>query len=128
MSTRLARRVVAKTANYTVNPNLDSAGTIFTNAGAAGTITFTLPAITSRAFLGFWYRFRGVADQTVTVATAVADTLLTLNDVAADSLSFSTGGQKIGAEIEAIVIETSPGVFRWAAAGQAVGFTYTIAT
>jgi hypothetical protein len=127
MSTRLERRTVAKTAAYTVNPALDRPGTVFTNAGAAGAVTFTLPLAT-RALLGWWYRFLGVVDQNFTVASNPVDTLIVINDTAADSLTVSTAGQKIGAEIEAQCVETSAGVFRWVAKGNAVGHTYTVAT
>ena len=122
MSTRLERRVVAKTADYTINPTLDRPGTTFTNRGAAGTVIFTLPA-PSLALTGWWYRFKGHAGQAITVATATADTLVTKNDAAADSLSSSTAGELIGAEMEAFCDGTS-----WFAAGIAVGITYTVAT
>lgn len=129
MSTRLERRVVPKTADYTINPasSLDAPGTVFTNRGAGGAVNFTLPAPT-RKTLGWWYRFKCVVDQTITVTAPVADTLVCLNDATADSLAISTGGQKIGGEIEAQCIETADGTYRWAASGIAVGHTYTVAT
>jgi hypothetical protein len=127
MSTRLERRHIAKTASYTIKPPLDAPGTVFTNAGAAGAVTFTLPT-PNKGLLGHWYRFLGVADQDIVVAAPVVDTLLTKNDAAADSLAASTSGEKIGACIEAECIQTSAGVYRWAAYGIAVGHTYTVAT
>ncbi len=78
--------------------------------------------------MGWWYRFKAIADQSITVASAVADTLVCLNDQNADSLSISTAGQKIGGEIEVVCIETASGTFAWAASGIAVGHTYTVAT
>lgn len=127
MSTRLVRRVVPKAASYTLIAPMDSAGTTFTNKGAVGAIVFTLPAAI-RALLGYHYRFRVVADQTITVAPPVADTALALNDTAADSVALSTGGQKLGGVIEAECIEITDGVFQWAISGSSVGHTYTVAS
>lgn len=45
------RTITAKTASYTITEA--DCGTTFTNAGASGAITFTLPA----AAEGLWYRF-----------------------------------------------------------------------
>lgn len=123
MSTRLERRTVRKTAAYTLRPPFDRPGTVFTNAGAVGSVTFTLPAPT-RAVLGHWYRFVALVAQAVVVAAPTADTLVALGDTAADSVQVST----IGGEIEAKCIETSAGVYRWAASGVAVGHTYTVNT
>jgi len=122
MSVRLERRVVAKTADYTINPTLDRPGTTFTNRGATGAVIFTLPA-PNLALTGWWYRFRGHADQDITVKTATVDTLVTKNDAAADSVAASTSGEKIGSEMEAFCDGTS-----WFVSGVAVGITYTVAT
>jgi hypothetical protein len=127
MSTRLQRRVVPKAASYTIVPMMDAPGTTFTNKGATGPITFTLPAAT-RAVLGFYYRFKVVVDQSVLVASAVADTLLALNDLAADSVAASTAGQKLGAIMEAECVETADGTFQWAVSGVSVGHAFTVAT
>ncbi len=89
--------VVAKTANYTVT-NAD-ADTLFTNRGAAGAVTFTLPA---NARKGLRFGFFVVADQNVIVASGTADTMVVFNDAAADSIAFSTASEKIGAMIEVI--------------------------
>lgn len=127
MSTRLERRIVGKSASYTVRPTADAPGTIFTNKGASGAIVFTLPTAT-RALLGWWYEFLGVVAQDITVAPPVADTLVTLNDTAADSLALSTSSQKIGGAITATCVEVSDGVYQWLARGTAVGATVTAAT
>lgn len=55
---RGSRAVEAKTANYTVVAGTDN-GKTFTNEGAAGAITFALPAAT----VGQWYRFVVMAAQ-----------------------------------------------------------------
>jgi hypothetical protein len=127
MSTRLQRRVVPKSASYTIVAPMDAPGTTFTNKGAVGAIVFTLPAAI-RSLLGYHYRFRPVVDQTITVQPPVADTALALNDAAADSVALSTGGQKLGGLIEAECVEVTDGVFQWAISGLAVGHTYTVAT
>lgn len=126
MSTRLSRRIVAKTTNYTIVATVDRAGTAFTNVGATAPVTFTLPT-PADAILGTWYQFLGVADQNIIVATPVADTLIALNDVAADSIAMQTAGQKIGGQIEAVCVKTAAG-YAWLAIGNAVGVTYTVAT
>ena len=65
-------------------------------ASYAGSSTFTLPANTS-AKAGRFLLIGQTVGQDLTIATATADTLLTLNDLAADSIAFSTGSYKIGA-------------------------------
>jgi hypothetical protein len=50
---RALRTVSTKTADYTVVVNIDN-GLTFTNNGAAGAVTFALPAAT----VGQWYRFK----------------------------------------------------------------------
>lgn len=92
--------LVAKTSNYTVAAT-DSA-TVFTNEGASGAVTFTLPATGSE---GLVYEFMVVADQTVTI-DGPADTLIIFNDAAADSVSFSTSGEKIGNHVRAVATDS----------------------
>ncbi len=77
--------------------------------------------------LGYQYLFKGVVDQSVTVQVPTAGTLVALNGTTFTSIAFSTAGQKIGAQIEVTCIETAAGTFRWAALGDAVGHTYTVA-
>lgn len=71
-------------------------GKLLTNRGAAGALVLTLPAPTA-AVAGAWFLYRGVADQNMSFTTATVDTLVVLGDATADSLTFSTGGQLIGA-------------------------------
>ena len=52
------RTTEAKTAAYTVVANTDN-GKTFTNEGASGQVTFSLPAAT----VGQWYRFKVKATQ-----------------------------------------------------------------
>jgi hypothetical protein len=126
MSLKLKRRVIAKTADYTIAYPMDAPGTVFTNDGAVGAVAFTLPAANIE-LLGVEYFFRGIADQTITVKPPVADTAVGFNDAAIDSLAASTGGQKIGAEIKAQCVK-SGGSPAWMISGTAVGHTYTVAT
>jgi hypothetical protein len=100
------KNVVVKTGDYTIDTADIPSGTIFTNRGAAGAVNFTLPAPT-RALEGVYYDFIGVADQTITVTAATADTLIAHNDTAADSLAMSTAGDKIANGIRAVCDGTS---------------------
>lgn len=84
-------RIVAKTAAYTVLAT--ETGTFFTTTAATQTITFTLPTIASGPWIFF---FIAGAAQTLTVTAETADTMVTFNDLTADSLSLSTSGEIIG--------------------------------
>lgn len=88
------RQEVAKTASYTVLAKDN--GTLFTTTGASGTVTFTLPAIAP----GLAFGFLNVVDQTMGVASAEGDNIVAINDASADSLTFSTSSQKIGAYLK----------------------------
>lgn len=62
-------KVAAKTASYTINPA--EAGTLYTNRGAAGSVTFTLPPPKA----GMWFGFqKAVNNQNIVVVTDVAAT------------------------------------------------------
>lgn len=88
--------MLAKTADYTVLAS--DSGMIFHTTGATANVNFTLPAIST----GPWrFTFINGADYNLTVTSAVADTIVTMNDLAADSVAFSTATEKIGGSIEA---------------------------
>ena len=91
------RNIVAKTADYTV-VTADH-GTLFTNRGAAGAVNFTLP---TTAYKGMRFGFYVVADQTLTVTSGTADTMVVYNDATADSVSFGSAGDKIGGMFEVV--------------------------
>lgn len=118
------RAPVAKVNNYQIlSPATgagDASGTCFTTRGAAGAVTFTLPAVALN-LMGVWYEFDGVANQNIGVAAA-AGTIVTFNNAAATSVTASTAGGKIGAHFRAICDGTS-----WHVIGDAVGVTYTVA-
>lgn len=87
----------AKTASYQVTK--EDTGTIFHTTGATAAVTFTLPPITDGPF---YFVFINGADVDMTVASKVADTAVTYNDLAADSVAFSTSSEKIGGAVEVI--------------------------
>lgn len=120
--------MVAKTADYTVTPPLDHAGAVFTNAGATGVVTFTLPQPT-RAVLGWWYRFRAVVGHNITVAAATPGTLITGGSTTSDSMTIAgTAPAQINGEIEAFCVETAPNTYAWCASPVVAhdGQTYTV--
>lgn len=89
------RAFSAKTAAYQIV--VDDIGKVFTNRGASGAVTLTLP-VTSTIPTGWWCEVFVVADQDVTVASSgSADDIVTFNDAGADSVAFSTSSEKIGA-------------------------------
>jgi hypothetical protein len=114
------KRFQSKTANYTIVAADNF--TLFDNTGAVGAVTFTLPALAN----GYCFGFRVTADQTVTVASAEGDNIVAFNDAAADSLAFSTGGQKVGG---GLALFSNPAVTQWIAINQSAGTnTVTVAT
>lgn len=127
MSTRLTRRYVPKSASYTVKFPMDAPGTVFTNRGASGAVVLTLPT-PGRQLLGVEYFALGVADEDFGFTGATAGDVLTKNDAAANSVTASTSGEKIGALLRALCVESAEGTFKWAVTGEAVGITYTVAT
>ena len=84
------KTVTAKTSDYTVTAA--ESGTIFTTEGAGGAVNFTLPS--QGAGLHYW--FTNAEDQNMTITADTADTMVTFNDVAADSVAFSTSSEKVG--------------------------------
>jgi len=113
--------IKVKTADYTVVA-ADS-GTIFTTTGATAAINFTLPAISDGPFI---FYFVNGADQNLTVTAATADTIVTFNDLAADSLAYSTASEKIGGAIMVFSDGTTLFALPFAAGGHLQ--TVTIAT
>lgn len=91
------RKIAAKTAAYSILAK--DIGTLFTNRGATGSVTLTLPA-TSTIAAGWWCRVFAAADYAFITASATADTITTFNDAAADSLEFSTASEILGSGAE----------------------------
>lgn len=95
LSANLYRQISAKTAAYQIVP--EDIGKIFTNTGATAAVTLTLPVVADLT-AGWWCRFYLTADQSLTIASqGSSDNIAAFNDAAADSIAFSTSGEKIGA-------------------------------
>jgi hypothetical protein len=103
----------AKTAAYSITA-ADN-GSCFTNRGASGSVTLTLPA----PFANAQYLVLVHAAQTFVVAADAVDTLVTYNDAAADSASSNT----VGAAMWIWSDGTS-----WFLIPCTVGVTYTVNT
>lgn len=84
---------IAKTASYTVTQN--DHGTLFTNTGASGAITFTLPALSPLLSYGFLV----VANQNVTVASKEGSNIVADNNASASNVAYSTPGMLIGGHL-----------------------------
>jgi len=84
---------VTKTAAYTCK--VSDSGTHFSNLGAAGSVTFTLPAVALSTGVEYFFH-TAVAAQDV-VVTAPAGTLVAYNNAAATSISLVTAGNRAGA-------------------------------
>ena len=118
------RTIEAKAADYTLTAG--DMGKIFTNRGATGTITFTLPDA-SGTYNGAHVTILPIVAQKTTVATATADVLITAGDAAADSVTQNAAA--IGGMIELFCDGTS-----WIAvplgntAGGTNAIQYTVST
>lgn len=120
--------VTAKTGNYTLDASFDCGGT-FTNRGAGGSVTFTLP--TAAQITSGWYAdFFCVAAQTVIVAAGTVDTMIVFGDATADSISWATGGQIIGSGCRVVYDGTGWLTFLYpgTTSGAQTAATVTIAT
>lgn len=95
----LYRPVSAKTASYSIKP--EDIGVLFTNRGASGAVVFTLPPNASIAS-GWFCEFFVVANQSFQVKSDTADTMVCFNDAAADSITFNTSNERIGAGVRCI--------------------------
>jgi hypothetical protein len=87
--------IVAKKADYQVLAR--NSGTVYTTIGATGAIVFTLPPITDGPF---HFIFINGVDKSMSVNASTADTMLTMNDVAADGIQFNTTAERIGGMVE----------------------------
>lgn len=114
------KRFQTKTADYTVVANDNY--TLFDNVGASGAVIFTLPALAN----GYYFGFRVQADQTITVASNEGDNMIAFNDASADSVAFSTSGQKMGGMV---AVYTNPALNKWIVENRSAGTnTITVAT
>ncbi len=90
------KKSVAKTASYSLTPR--DHDIVLNNAGAAGAVTFTLPAIAD-VWDGWSVEFRVEAAQTVTI-TAPSGKLIAANNTGATSIAFSTNSEKVGNSVK----------------------------
>jgi hypothetical protein len=79
-------------------------GTIFHNVGLTASITVTLPAIADGPY---YFKIIQGAGYSIVVTSVVADTIITFNDAAADSVTFSSSSEIIGGHYEVICDGTS---------------------
>lgn len=91
----LYQTISAKTASYQIVPA--DLGTIFTNRGAAGAVTFTLPVV-GDIQTGWWCEFFSavLAQDFIIAAQGSLDNISTFNDLTADSLTLSTASERAG--------------------------------
>lgn len=94
------RNLAATTLTLTAADN-----DVLVNCVHSAAMTITLP--TPR--LGLRYRFVNSVDQNMIIAAAAAGQLITFNDIAADSVAFSTAGNKIGASCEVLGVLNGAG-------------------
>lgn len=99
-------KIEAKTADYTVLATDN--GKIFNTLGAAGTVNFTLPALTAVP-IGFRITILQCHDEELKITSAEADSLIVGNDLAADSIAFTTASEQIGNHFEVIKVSAT----RW---------------
>jgi len=113
------KRFQSKTANYTVVANDNY--TLFDNVGAGAAVTFTLPVLAN----GYFFGFRVVANQNITVSSNEGSNMIALNNASASSVAFSTGAQLIGGMV---AVYTNPGATKWIVENRSAGTnTVTVA-
>lgn len=121
----LAPQYQEKQANYTIVDADNGTTFIATTANA----TFTLPAIKE----GQRFEFLRASNHNLVVASSEGDNIIVGNDLSADSITFSTSGQQIGARVRVTAVRIPSTGLRWLAElpqtpfGTAAGSTFTIA-
>lgn len=102
---RVIRTILA--SGTTLTPTGAQNGTRFLMSNAAS-VTVTLPVIGS----GLVYEFVRVADEEFIVASPTADNIVIGNDLSADSVTFTTAGEQIGATVRVESVYLS-GTLKW---------------
>ncbi len=97
-------RIINKTT-VTHAPLARETGTWFTYVGLTAAVVITLPVLVSG--LAWVFEFFNGTDQSMTVTAGTADTAITYNDLAADSVAFSTSSEKIGGHVIAFTDGTN---------------------
>lgn len=113
------------TADLTITTAMN--GVKFVTTGASGAVNFTLPAT---AYRGLVYEIVGGANQNVTITAGTADTITTLNDLAADTVVASTTNQLIGSHflVEGLLYDATAANSRWLITNLSTGVTMTVTT
>ena len=83
--------VIAHASSATLT--IGESGACITTEGSTGAVTLTLPAVATSKGVHYW--FVNGEDQNMVIA-APSDTMVTFNDVAADSVAFQTSNEKVG--------------------------------
>lgn len=86
-------------------PNARETGTYFTYVGLTAAVVVTLPVLVSGT--AWLFEFFNGTDQSMTITAGTADTAITYNDLAADSVAFSTSSEKIGGHVIAFTDGTN---------------------
>jgi hypothetical protein len=100
------QRQAVRTADYVVLAADNNTRFIATTAN----VTFTLPTIR----LGLKYEFVRASDHNLVISSAAGDDIIVGNDLQADSITFSTAGNRVGARV-AVEAITVGGALRWLA-------------
>jgi hypothetical protein len=95
---------VAKTASYSILASDNY--TEFTNQGATGPVTFTLPAIGP----GFKFLFRAYVNQNLIVTSNEGSNIIYFNNASASTLAFQTSGAIIGG---GLLFYSNPAGTKW---------------
>lgn len=114
----------------TLGPTAAQSGSRFVVTNAAS-VTVTLPAVAENLV----YEFLRAADEEMVIASAEGDNMVVGHDLSADSVTFTTAGQQIGAlvRVEGILVGTTA---KWLVTlgtppfgtGLTGGFAYAIGT
>jgi hypothetical protein len=105
----LYRNISAKTAAYQILPG--DIGKIFTNRGASGSVTLTLPVVTDIA-AGWWCRFFVAANQALVIASqGSSDNITCFNELTGDTITIDTSAERIGFGCEVVWDGTGWDVF-----------------
>ena len=110
-------RDIYKSASYVVVGD-DNGATFVTDA----TATFTLPTIAP----GLEFTFQQISDNNLVAASAEGDNMVLIDDASADSVTFITANQKIGAKVK-IRSAYVNGTLKWLVELEP-GYTATAAT
>jgi hypothetical protein len=98
------KAVVPQTTSYQIL--LADNGTLFTNSGAVGAVTFTLPAIVN----GYVFGFSVWADQNVTITSTEGTNIIGVNGASYTNVAFTTNANRIGGVAK---LYSDPGATKW---------------